>query len=177
MDDRLCITLIGMAGVGKSTVGKALARALDFPHLDTDHIIEAWYGRPLEDISKALGKERFVQVEEELLSGMRAAHLVISTGGSVIYGKKTVERLKSFGPMVLLAADPDIIMGRMAEAPDRGLARNDDQSVADLIVERTPLYKSAADVVIDTSNKSPQNVVEEILTWLDKQYEKRPNAR
>jgi shikimate kinase len=176
MDERLCITLIGMAGVGKTTIGKALARALDYPHLDTDHIIEAWYGRPLEEISRALGKEGFIALEEELICEMRAAHLVISTGGSVVYGKKAVERLRGFGPLVLLSADPDIIMERVAAAPDRGLAKYGHQSIADLIVERSPLYKAAADVVIDTGEKSPGTVVEEIQIWLDKHYEKKHSA-
>ena len=68
-----CVTLIGMAGAGKSTVGRAVAERLGWAYVDTDHLIESTYGARLQDVTDALDKERFLDVEAALCSPRAAA--------------------------------------------------------------------------------------------------------
>jgi shikimate kinase len=161
-----CVTLIGMAGAGKSTVGKILAERLGWAHVDTDHIIESWWGRSLQDISDVLGRDRFVAAEEEIVAGLALRRCVISTGGSVVYGPRAVERLREFGPLVHLDPGVDEIRRRVDLNPDRGLAIAPGQTLEDLYAERGALYEAAADFFVDTRQLSPEESAERIVEWL-----------
>ncbi|MBQ9741772.1 MAG: shikimate kinase, partial [Kiritimatiellae bacterium] len=80
-----CITFIGMAGAGKTTVGRLVARSLDWAFADSDHIIEAAFGAPLQAVADSMTKDAFIDVEAEIVCGLLFSRTVISTGGSVIY--------------------------------------------------------------------------------------------
>jgi shikimate kinase len=161
-----CVTLIGMAGAGKSTVGKVLAERLGWAHVDTDHIIESWWGRDLQAISEALGKDRFVEAEEKIVAALRLQRCVISTGGSVVYGPKAVARLKEFGPLVHLDPGFEEVIRRVNLNPNRGLAIAPGQTLEDLYAERIALYEDAADFYVDTHALSPTQCAERIVRWL-----------
>ena len=77
------ISLIGMAGSGKTTIGVALARALGWAFIDTDSLIEAAYATRLQDISDALSRDAFLDMEADFICSLRTSRTVISTGGSV----------------------------------------------------------------------------------------------
>lgn len=164
--DESCLILIGMAGAGKTTLGRELAARLGWAQVDTDHIIEAWWGRPLQDISDALGKEEFIRAEEEIVSSLALKRCVVSTGGSVIYGPKAVAHLKVLGPVVFLCPGLEKIMERVASNPHRGLAIAPGQTVEDLYNERRPLYEAAADFSVDTGSRSAAECALDILEWL-----------
>ncbi|WP_446425129.1 homoserine kinase [Mailhella sp.] len=149
--DEKCIVFIGMAGAGKTTVGRLVARSLDWAFADSDHIIEAAYGAPLQDITDALGKEAFIDLEAEIVSGLRFQRTVIATGGSVIYRQSTMEHLASLGPILYLDVPMKTILERIARNPDRGLAIAPGQTVEDLFRERETLYRRYADVIVDTA--------------------------
>ena len=100
----LCISLIGMAGVGKSTIGMLLARELDWAFVDSDHLIEALYGTRLQTITDELGKEAFLDVEDGVVSSLRLQRTVIATGGSVVYRERCMRRLQEMGPIIYLDA-------------------------------------------------------------------------
>jgi len=163
-----CISLIGMAGSGKTTVGSLLAENLHFAHLDTDRYYEACYGTFLQDILDSLGLEGFRQAEEEMVTSLDLASCVISTGGSVIYGTKAVARLRAMGPVVFLHAPLEAVRRRVGDAQGRGLAIAPGQDIDALYQERQPLYQAAADMTLDTEGLTPAQCVAAILAVLER---------
>lgn len=97
-----CISLIGMAGSGKTTIGVALARALGWAFIDTDSLIEAAYATRLQDISDALSRDAFLDMEADFICSLRTSRTVISTGGSVVYRDRGMKRLRDLGLIVRL---------------------------------------------------------------------------
>ncbi len=162
-----CITIIGMAGAGKTTVGAALAAHIGWAHLDTDDLIESVYGVPLQKVADALTKDGFLDMEAGVIQGVWAVHAVLSTGGSVVYRHEAMEYLKSLGPIVHLQVPLPIILERIARNPDRGLAIAPGQTIEDLFLERERLYARYADFVLHTEKLRPDACVRAIAEWLN----------
>lgn len=160
---RPCITLVGMAGAGKSTLGGLLARRLDWSQLDTDRYMESYYGLSLQRIMDTYGLEDFLRIEERLVSELNLTRTVISTGGSVIYGPEAVRRLKELGPVVLLDIDEATFFERVGDGENRGLAIGPGKTMRDLYNERLPLYRKAADLTVRTDQCAPEECVDQIL--------------
>lgn len=146
-----CIVLIGMAGAGKSTVGRALARQLNWAFADSDHIIEANYAAPLQTIADALAKEAFLDLEAEIVGSLNLNRCVIATGGSVIYREATMRHLASLGPVVLLDVPFEVCRERIARNPNRGIAMAPGQTLEDLFRERQALYRRYATFSVDAT--------------------------
>ncbi|MGE4296387.1 MAG: homoserine kinase [Desulfovibrionaceae bacterium] len=161
-----CVTLIGMAGAGKSTLGRLLADATGWAQVDTDRLIEAYFGARLQDIFDTVGREAFVAAEELVVARLKVTHCIVSTGGSVIYGAGAVKQLKRLGPVVFLRAGIDAISARVGAGLDRGLAIAPGQTVGDLYAERLPLYEAAADFAVDTDTNTPRQAADAVLAWL-----------
>jgi len=160
------IILIGMPGSGKTTLGRALAKKLSWAHVDTDFILQAWWGIDLETLRNKLGLKKFLQAEEETILSLKLNRCVISTGGSVIYSPKAMEYLKRLGHIVYLQASLKTLKERIALAPLRGLALKPGQTLEDLYKERTPLYEQYAQFRVHTE-KSLTTCLDEILAWLN----------
>lgn len=160
---RPCISLIGMSGAGKSTLAPMIARALGWAHIDTDRHIEAYYGLPLQEIYDTYGHTQFLAIEEQLVSDLALNRMVISTGGSVIYGAAAMEKLKSLGTLVYLAVDETTFLQRVGSGEGRGIALAPGMTLQDLHKEREPLYAAAADITIRTDAASPEECVKAIL--------------
>ena len=158
-----CITLTGMAGSGKSTVGRQLARLLDWKLLDTDQLIEAVYGVPLQDITDRLGKDAFLDVEATVICAIKAHRVVLATGGSVVYRENSMAHLRSLGPVAYLDVPLPVILERIARNPLRGLAIAPGQSVENLFNEREALYARYADCTIDAGALLPAACAKAIL--------------
>jgi shikimate kinase len=158
-----CITLIGMAGAGKSTVGRQLAQLLGWKLVDTDQLIESAYGAPLQDITDKLGKEAFLDVEATVICAIRAHRVVLATGGSVVYRENAMAHLHSLGSIAYLNVPLPVILERIARNPLRGLAIAPDQSVEDLFREREALYARYTDCTIDAGGLSPEACAKTIL--------------
>ncbi|MBQ4567406.1 MAG: shikimate kinase [Desulfovibrio sp.] len=135
-----CVILIGMAGAGKSTVGSLLARELGWAFLDSDHVMEALYGARLQDITDAMDKESFLDVEAAVICSIRAHRTVIGTGGSVVYREAAMRHLAGLGCLVHLDVPLGVIEERIARNPERGLAIAPGQTLADIFYEREALY-------------------------------------
>ncbi|WP_022661242.1 homoserine kinase [Paucidesulfovibrio longus] len=161
-----CVTLIGIAGAGKSTVGRLLAEALGWAHVDTDKLLEAYYGLPLQDLLDGVGLPKFLELEEHQIANLGVQRSVVSTGGSVIYGPRAVARIKAIGPVVHLHVEPETFAARVAAAPNRGLAIGE-KTKEELHAERLPLYRAAADVEFATDEPTPEETVRQILRWLE----------
>lgn len=158
-----CITLVGMATAGKSTLGEMLAERLGWGQLDTDRYMESYYAMSLQAIMDTYGLEEFLRIEERLVSELGLTRTVISTGGSVIYSAKAIERLKSLGKVVLLDIDEATFFERVGDGKDRGLAIAPGASMSDLYNERQPLYRAAADIVVRTDRHTPEECVDQII--------------
>ena len=157
------ISLIGMAGAGKSTVGRMLARELDWAFVDSDHLIEATYGARLQDITDALGKEAFLDVEGQIVTSIRVHRAVIATGGSVVYRDVAMRHLAELGPVVFLDVPFYLIEERVARNPERGIAIAPGQTLEDLFGERQELYARYAKWHCPAGDKTPQQCVRWIL--------------
>lgn len=143
------ISLIGMPGVGKSTVGVILAKLIGLEFTDTDLSIQAREGRTLQDIVDSDGHLRLRSIEESVLLSEHVEGRVLATGGSVIYSDAIMERLRAAGPVVYLRADVATLEQRVAANPARGIASGADQSFEDIYNERTPLYEQFASHTVD----------------------------
>jgi shikimate kinase len=166
-----CVTLIGMAGAGKSTLGRLLADHLGWAHLDTDQLIEASYGLPLQEVLDGLGLETFLRAEESLVSTLNVRRTVISTGGSVVYGPEAMERLKLLGPIIFLEIDLPAFLKRVGDGEGRGLAIAVGKTREDVFAERQPLYRAAADFTLRTDEDSRQVCLERLHSWLKNEVE------
>ena len=161
-----CIILIGMAGAGKSTVGEALARTLGWAFMDSDHLIEAVYAARLQDVTDALGKSAFLDVESSVVSAIKANRTVIATGGSVVDREQTMRHLASLGPLVYLDVPFTVVEERIARNPQRGLAIAPGQTLRDIFQEREELYTRYATLRCPAADKNPQQCVNWIVQQL-----------
>ena len=143
------IVLIGMPGVGKSSVGVVLAKVLGYEFVDTDLVIQREEKRLLKDIIAMDGNDAFLAIENKINASIDVHNSIIATGGSVIYGKEAMEHLKSIGTVVYLRASLETIQSRLLNLEGRGVAMKNGQSFEDLYYERIPLYEQYADVIID----------------------------
>lgn len=162
------LTLIGIAGAGKSTLGTLLAAELGWAHVDTDRLLEAYYARPLQTLLDSSGLDRFLEMEEHLVATLMLNRTVVSTGGSVVYSHKAVRHLKAMGPLVHLNISQETFISRVGDGSGRGLCIGE-KTHADLYAERQPLYAAAADFTLNTDTLSPDDCAQRLLTWLAKQ--------
>lgn len=162
MTSDILVSLIGMPGSGKSTVGAVLAKRLELELVDADGLIEAQENQTLQQIVDGRGNGIFREIEEQVLTSMPLFPSVISTGGSVVYSEKIMSRLGGASTVVYLRARFDTIEHRVSLAPHRGIASNSDQSLRDLYEERVPLYERYGEIVIDCDQATPEEIAEAI---------------
>ena len=172
VSDELSVSLIGIAGAGKTTLGKRLAGRLGWAHLDTDRLIEATWGQNLQTILDERGHAGFLEVEEAILSTLSVHRTVISTGGSVIYSHKAIHRLKSLGPVIHLDIAVDTFIHRVQDAADRAFVRAPGLSLADVYTERQPLYRAACDFSVCTDAAGLDDCLEQCAGKLAELLEK-----
>lgn len=156
------IILIGMPGVGKSTVGVVLAKKLGYNFLDSDLLIQEKYKKLLHEIIEERGIEGFWQVENEVNASIKTDNTVIATGGSVIYGKDAMEHLSQLGTIVYLKLSCEELAVRLGDLNDRGVTLKEGQDLKGLYVERIPYYEKYAELTIDCEDKMIRDIVEEI---------------
>ena len=165
-----CITFIGMAGAGKTTVGRLVARSLDWAFVDCDHVIEAAFAAPLQSVADAMSKDEFIDVEAEIVGALRLCRTVIATGGSVVYRRSTMEHLAALGPIVYLDVPMKIVLERIARNPDRGLAIAPGQTIEDLFREREALYRHYATLQVEAFGVTPAESARRTLEKLAQLY-------
>jgi len=163
---RTNIVLIGMPGVGKSTVGVILAKHTARAFIDTDVLIQTEQKKTLQDIVDTQGYLQLRKIEEDVLLRLRCDNTVISTGGSAVYSDAAMQHLRAIGIVVYLQLDLPALEQRVADFSLRGLAKRADQSFADLYAERTPLYAKYADLRIDCGHKTVEKICDDIIAAL-----------
>jgi shikimate kinase len=164
------IVLIGMMGAGKSSVGRCLQRRSGLTRLDTDEMLAAEFGMSIAQIFEKHGEEKFRDAETEVLRKLAPDRpAIIVTGGGIVLRRQNVDLLKSVGTIVWLAADEDILFERAARRDHRPLLQNENPRAifSKLFRERESLYAAAADVRIDTSRLTHDEVAETILNKME----------
>lgn len=160
------IVLIGMPGVGKSTIGVILAKILGYEFIDADIVIQQEEGKLLSEIIQSEGVEGFIQVENRVNAGLSCHKAVIATGGSVVYGKEAMEHLGKIGKIVYLKVDYETIDSRLGNLKGRGVVLKEEQNLKSLYEERVPLYEQYADIVVDENNCNIEETVEKLVNSL-----------
>lgn len=143
------ITLIGMPGSGKSTVGVLLAKALGFGFLDTDLVIQQQEGALLQDILDRRGVPYFLDAEERAVCSVQCDHHVIAPGGSVVCRENAIAHLKAMGPVIYLRVPLEELKRRIHNLDSRGIALEPGQTLDDILTIRAPLYETYADYIVD----------------------------
>lgn len=161
------IILIGMPGVGKSTVGVILAKILGYQFVDADLVIQKAEGKLLREIIAEVGPEGFIEVENRVNASISVENTIIATGGSVIYGKEAMEHLKSIGTVVYLKVGFDSLEQRLEDIKGRGVVLKDGQNLLDLFKERTPLYEHYADVTVAEDGLTVEETVDLLVQKLE----------
>lgn len=160
------IVLIGMPGVGKSTLGVVLAKELGYEFVDADLLIQKRENRLLKEIIADEGVDGFLKIENDVNANITATKTVIATGGSVIYGAKAMEHLKEIGTVVYLKLDYETLDSRLGSLKGRGVVLKDGQNLKSLYDERVPLYEKYADVIVDEGGLDLEATLKEVLNSL-----------
>lgn len=160
------VVLIGMPGVGKSTLGVVLAKELGYEFVDADLLIQKQEKKLLKDIIAKEGVEGFLAIENQVNASIQSSKTVIATGGSVIYGSEAMEHLKEIGTVVYLKLDYDTLDSRLGSLRGRGVVLKDGQNLQDLYDERIPLYEKYADVIVDEGGLDLEQTLSNVLKKL-----------
>ena len=164
------VILIGMPGVGKSTVGVLLAKKLGYEFIDSDILIQAKEKRMLKEIIAKEGLEGFLEIEAEVNATVDIEHVVLATGGSVVYKERAMEHLKEIGTIVYLKASYEQLDKRLGNLKERGVALKEGQTLKDLCEERCPLYEKYADIIVDEEEMGLDETLEKLLYKLKKNW-------
>lgn len=156
------IVLIGMPGVGKSTVGVVLAKNMGYSFVDSDLLIQEQEGQLLHEIIAERGLDGFNEVENRVNASIAMSNAIIATGGSVVYGQQAMEHLKQIGTVVYLELPCADLAERLGDLNERGVSIRPGQTLEDLLKERTPLYERYADVTINCQNRQIREIVKMI---------------
>ncbi len=164
------IALVGLPGSGKSTVGRQLARRLQLPFFDSDHVIEERLGCTIRVAFERDGEPAFRDLEETVLDELtQIPRAVISTGGGAVIRPATRQRLRERGQVVYLNSTPDEIFRRLRHDVNRPLLQVADplSRLRDLYAQRDPLYRETAHFVIETGRPSVATLVNMIIMQLE----------
>ncbi len=161
------IVLIGMMGAGKSAVGNCLQRRFGFSRFDTDQMVASKFGMPIPEIFSQYGEDKFRDAETETLRTLpMGGSGVVVTGGGVVLRKQNRDLLKRLGAVVWLEADEATLFKRASRTGDRPLLqhKNTRNAFAQMLQARLPLYAKVADMRVDTSALTDEEVTLAILS-------------
>ena len=156
------ITLIGMPGAGKSTVGVVLAKRMGMDFIDTDLIIQKEYNKTLAEIINEKGIEEFKKVENDVISKLELDNTIIATGGSAVYGKEAMKHLRDISKVVYIQLSEENIEDRLGDLNERGVVLEDGETLQELYDERIPLYKKYAHIIVNANDMVLREVVKNI---------------
>lgn len=160
------IVLIGMPGVGKSTLGVVLAKQLGYDFVDTDLIIQHKYGETLQALIEKRGDEGFIELENRELANLSCEHTVVATGGSAVYGTDAMKHLAQIGTIVYLDAPEQELEDRLGDLDARGVVRNGKDTVREIFEERLYLYMKYAEITIQLTGKTLRTAVDNTVKLL-----------
>ena len=164
------ITLIGLPGSGKSTVGRQLARRFDIPVFDSDHVIEQQLGCAIREYFEREGEAAFRDIEESVIDQLTHNPAgVLSTGGGVVLRSANRQHLRGRTHVIYLRSSPDELFRRLRHDTQRPLLQVADplNRLRDLYTQRDPLYRETAHFIVETGRPSVATLVNMIQMQLE----------
>ena len=164
------LVLVGLPGSGKSSVGRQLARRLELPFHDSDHVIEKRIGGSIRDYFEREGEAAFRDLEQDVIEElMQSSAGVLATGGGSVLRAVNRERLRSGGKVIYLRSTPEEAFRRVRHDINRPLLQVDDpmERLRSLFAERDPLYRETAHFIIETGRPSIPTLLNMILMQLE----------
>jgi len=166
------IFLIGPMGAGKTTVGRLLAQKLSLTFIDSDHEIENHTGVDIPLIFEKEGEEGFRKREADIIDELtQQRNIVLATGGGAVIKEENRKNLINRGLVIYLQADIKHLIRRTRKDRNRPLLQgpNPEKKLREIMQQREPLYRQAADYTIDTGKYSVQAIINQILEYQKKQ--------
>ncbi len=161
------LVLVGMMGVGKSTVGRMVASELARPLFDSDEMIEERTGRTVREIWSADGEAAFRTLETETLLEALAEpeqSVIAAAGGVVLSERNRLALAGADAHVVWLLAEVDVLVDRVRMGMHRPLLDDDPEgTLRRMYVEREPLYQEVADAIVSVDHRSPNDVAKAVL--------------
>lgn len=159
------VVLIGPPASGKTKVGRQVARKLGCEFVDTDAVIVASHG-PITDLFSAHGEAHFRELERDVVAQALEQDAVVSLGGGAVVTAATRDALADHR-VVLLSISEDAVRHRVVDSPKRPLLAGGIEAWKALVEARREWYNECADVNVDVSHRSPEDVADEIVKWLE----------
>ncbi len=167
------VALIGARGSGKTTVGALLAKLLGVTHVDSDEMVMAAAGKSIKEIFETEGEAGFRRRESAAIrNAIAMTPAVISLGGGAVLDPRNVEAIRGVARVVWLTAPADVLARRMSQDPQSCAHRppltsaDPPTDIAELIRVREPLYRTAADFIVDTSQLDAAEMARRIVEWI-----------
>ena len=147
------ISLIGMAGAGKSSIGKKLAKYLGFNFIDSDELIEENQNKSLQEVLVQNGIKEFKKIEEAAILSVLFNQTILATGGSAIFSKNAMNHIKSNSSVIYLEVPYKDIINRIPDFSNRGFIKEDDQTIQNAFNERESIYRKFADHIVSNNEE------------------------
>ena len=163
------IFLVGMMGAGKTTVGRALAHRMKRAFVDTDRVLVERTGVPVATVFEIEGEDGFRRRESLVLREVcEEDGRVVATGGGIVLAEENRRVMRESGTVVYLRARLESLWERTRHDASRPLLATPDPKgrLAELLLEREPLYRDAAHVVVDSGSQSASTLVNRVLAAL-----------
>jgi len=146
------ITLIGMAGAGKTSIGKVLSSRLRKRFVDSDQEIERELSMSLQDVLLEKGKEKFLEIEKQTILNLKFEEIILSTGGSVIFSEDSMNHICRNSLVFYLKVRFEKILERVINLDNRGFIKESDRTIEQSFHDREPLYEKYADYIIENDD-------------------------
>jgi shikimate kinase len=161
--------LIGMMGAGKTSAGAEAAAALGVPFRDTDLEVVEETGSSIQELWDSIGERAFRDLESVVVKRLAGSAAIVATGGGVVVDGRNREAMSRSGKVVWLQAPPEVLLARVGSDGERPLLATADDALtvlSDIAASREPWYRGLADHVIDTSERSVDEVARELeVLW------------
>ncbi len=162
------ITLIGMPGAGKSTIGIILAKNLGMGFIDTDVLIQINQQKTLQQIIDESDHLQLRAIEEQEILKINVSNHVIATGGSVVYSDRAMAHLQAISHIVFLDVAFDELERRIHNFESRGIAKREDQTFQELFDERRILYRKYAEITVDGNERDQEEMAIAVANEVEK---------
>ncbi len=159
-------------GAGKTTIGRQIARVLNFDFFDSDKEIEERTGVSIPLIFELEGEKGFRKREQDIISHLvQKSHIVLATGGGAVLSVENQNILKRSGTVVYLCADIDDLLERTAKDKNRPLLQMGDprKKLESILIEREPIYRDLADIILATNKMTVHSAVKALEQLINEQ--------